>query len=204
MAFGQAKWVQYFGDVGVEPPLPSQLREALNAPCPFWSSKKVEETHLLVLIPKTIDGQPFTLNRLGELIQNPKQGHKTKYDYYDNDVKNELGSGSPSSSYWVLMTRDVIPGSRSKSYQDQVKLVQSYSSYELPGALEAAIAILMEHVVSGKRLYGDNPYTYTRCQEKVNDSQWPVTIGGFAAGGLGVDYYYDDDYDHDGVGALRK
>ena len=39
-AFGKAQWEKYFGDVGVEPPLPEIIYGILNSPCPFWKEKK--------------------------------------------------------------------------------------------------------------------------------------------------------------------
>jgi len=57
MAFGAADWKKYFGDVGVEPPLPANIDAILNGPCPIWSGKKVKETHLLMLVPSTVNGK---------------------------------------------------------------------------------------------------------------------------------------------------
>ena len=207
IAFGAEKWNKYFGNVGVEPPLPPNIESILNSPCLFWPAKKVFETHLLILVPATVNGKPLTLNSLQELIQNPKEGHKTQYGYYHDYVKNELGNQS-TSSHWVLMTRDVIPDSRNKSYEDQKKLVaihvqKSGQPYELPTTIDVVTCILMEHVQTGVKLYSDNPLTYTRCQEKVDKNQWPVAIGGFAAGGLDVLSFWLDSAD-DGVGGSRK
>jgi len=202
IAFGKAKWQKYFGDIGTEPPLPKDIDQILKSPCPFWSGKRVEETHLLVLVPSAVNGKAFTLNTLQELIQNPKTGNKTQYSYYHKHVKNELGNKS-ESAHWVLMTRDVIPESRNKKYDDQKSLVATHGkksgiAYELPTALEATTAILMHYVETGKALYTDeelgSQYTYTRCQEKVKYNQWPVTIGGFSFGGLRVSHYDWDDY----------
>ena len=69
IAFGKAEWWKYFGYIGVEPPLPINIEEILNEPCSFWPGKKVKETHLLVLIPNTVNGKAFTMNYLGELIR---------------------------------------------------------------------------------------------------------------------------------------
>ena len=85
------------------------------------------------------------------------------------------------------MTRDVLPGSRWKSYEEQCALVSDHAnctglSYEVPGALEAAVVMLLHHVRSGERLYSDNPYTYTRCREKAINGN-PVVVGGFSSGG---------------------
>jgi hypothetical protein len=193
---GEVEWKYYFGKVGATPDLPSDMVTILDSPCPFWPSKKVRDTHLLVLIPATVDGAPFSLNLLKELIQHPKNGgHKTKYRYYASDVQAQLGASSLAASYWLLMTRDVLPGSRDKTYANQKKLVAAHARrtslpYELPTALEAATAILAHHVRNGERLYSknNNPWTYTRCQELIY-GEYPAVVGGFEPSGLDVSLY---------------
>jgi NLR family CARD domain-containing protein 3 len=204
MAFGKAKWEQYFGDVGIEPLLPPDIEQILNASCPFWPGKKVRETHLLTLIPQTVNGQPLTLERLGELVQKPKQGQSTKYQGFSLGEYTDLPA---SASHWVLFSRDVIPESRSKSYADQQALVASHvqktkTPYQVPTILDAAVSIFMEYVQSGTRLYSDSPGTFTWCQEKY-DAQWQLLVGGFAPGGLDVNSY-DGVRENRGVGVLRK
>jgi hypothetical protein len=206
--FGEAEWKQYFGDVGSAPPLPSDMATILDGPCPFWPHKKVRDTHLLVLIPATVGGVPFTLNLLGELIQHPSNGgHKTEYRYYNERVKAQIGAESPHHSYWLLMTHDVLPGSRSEMYADQKELVASYASregvpYVLPSVLEAATAILMHHAREGERLFGNHPWTFTCCQEVV-DGRDPAVVGGFESSGLPVYDFYYASYCH-GVACCRK
>ena len=112
------------------------------------------------------------------------------------------------------MTRDVIPNSRNKTYDDQKAFVTSHAQksgivYELPTVLEATTAILMHYVETGKALYTDDQLgsklTYTRSQEKVDNNQCPVAIGGFSSGGLSVDYdnyHWGSAYDF-GVGCCR-
>ena len=207
-ALGEAEWKHYFGDVGSAPDLPSDMAAILDSPCPFWPNKKVRNTHLLVLIPATVGGVPFTLNLLGELVKHPSHGgHKTKYSYYHEQIKAQMGAASPPRSYWVLMTRDVLPGSRSKEYADQKALAAGYASresvpYVLPSVLEAATAILMHHVREGDRRFGDHPWTYTRCQEVV-DGRYPAVVGGFESSGLciGNGRYVNH---HSGVACCRK
>ena len=212
MTFGKEQWARYIGNVGEEPPLPTHIDTILDSPCPFWPGKKVRHTHLLVLIPATVDGAPFTLNSLGTLIQNPKgEGRKTKYGYYGEVTKRQLGDQSPSRSYWVLMTRDVLPDSRDQANSSQKGLVAGHAErtglpYEMPHALEAATAILMHYVRTEERLFGDSPYTYTWCQDKVDNSppfDCPVTVGGFSSGGLLV-YYFSNVLFNFGVSCLRK
>jgi chemotaxis protein histidine kinase CheA len=216
-AFGAKAWKDYFGvEVGTAPLLPANIDEILNSPCSFWPGKQVKDTHLLVLVPATVDGRPFTLDLLGELIKSPQgSGSKTQYRYYDGGtVQEELGAKSPGSSYWVLMTRDVLPGSRNKTYDAQKELVAAHASrlrlsYKMPDALSAATAILLHHARTGERLYTDAPWTYTRCQEKVLGNKYPVIVGGFSSGGLGVYYDGHDTMLHvydpiSGVSCLRK
>jgi hypothetical protein len=158
--FGAEEWIRYFGDVGVEPPLPPNIEEILASPCIFWPERKIVETHLLVLIPATVNGRPFTLDYLGEQIQAPKNGgHATKYRIYWDAFKSQESKKSIERSYWVLMTRDVLPGTRSKSYSDQKKILEEkakstplLSKGEVPTLLEAATSLLMEHVRTGRRL----------------------------------------------------
>ncbi len=200
IAFSKAEWAKYFGDVGIEPPLPIDIQAILRSPCPFWPDKKVEETHILVLIPQTVNGKPLSLKSLGELIQNPKQGNKTQYRFF---YPGEYKPDTPGeASHWVLMTKDVIPGSRAQSYAKQQELVGKARSYQVPKVLEATASILMEHVRSGNRLCSDKPYTYTRCQEKY-DKDWQLVVGGFSAAGLCVSRY-DGGIEFNGVVGLRK
>ena len=188
---GEVEWKHYFGDVGSAPDLPADMATILDGPCPFWPNKLVKDTHLLVLIPATVGGVPFTLNQLGELIQHPKNGgHRTKYRFYGDLVREQIGEASPPSSYWLLMTRDVLPGSRSAGYAAQKELVAGYASggsvpYALPSVLEAATAILLHHAREGERLFGNDPWTYTRCQEMV-DGHGPAVVGDFESSGLRI------------------
>jgi hypothetical protein len=193
---GEAEWRHYFGNVGSAPDLPSDIDTILGSECPFWPAKKVMDTHLLVLVPATVDDAPFTLNLLEELVQRPKNGgHRTRFRYYGDEIRAQIGEKSPSHAYWLLITHDVLPDSRAKAYSTQKELVSGYAErtgllYELPHALEAATAILMHHVRTGERLFGDSPWTNTRCQELVAD-QYPAVVGGFESSGLNVNDYYD-------------
>ena len=203
--FGEIEWGRQFGSVGEVPPLPDNIEEVLDGPCPFFKTKKVFETHLLALIPAAINQEPLTLDKLGELIAKPGRGHPTKYRYYDESpTKKAHGSTVPHKTHWVLMTKDVIPGSRAKTYEQQKKLVAKYPAYRLPQVREAVICIAMEYIFSQRYIYSQDPSTYTRCQETVES--WPVVVGGFGSGGLYVNYYYYNYYarESNGVGFLRE
>jgi hypothetical protein len=209
IAFGKDLWAKFFGDVGVEPPLPADIDKILEAQCPFWPDKKVKETHLLVLIPEkvTIGGGllfgdktiKLNLKTLGDLVQKPRQGNATKYACLD---LGEYNDPPAPKSHWALMTRDVIKGSRNKSYQEQVALIKK--PYEAPTILAATTCILMEYFRTGKYLYSRDPRTFTRCQEKY-DGTWQLCVGGFAPGGLCVhDNFHNGGNASYGMGGLWK
>ena len=203
IAFGKAKWATYFGDIGQEPPLPPDIHQILTSNCPFWSNKKVEDTHMLVLIPSTVNGKPLTVTSLGELVKAPKQGSPSKYSgLYLGEYKDP----AVPKSYWVLMTKDVLEGTRSKSYSDHRKIVAGFQQktgipYEVPHIIEATVCLFMIHANTGTRLYPDKPATYTSCQEAY-DSNYPLVAGYFAAAGLNVDRSFGSS--DVGVAGVRK
>ncbi|MBA3815732.1 MAG: hypothetical protein H0X29_04270 [Parachlamydiaceae bacterium] len=59
--FGESEWAALCGRVDPAPSLPPDFYDIWNGPCPIYSGKKISETHMLVYIPATIDGKPFTL-----------------------------------------------------------------------------------------------------------------------------------------------
>jgi hypothetical protein len=209
---GAVEWAYYFGGVGAVPDLPKDTVSILDSQCPFWPDRKVGDTHLLVLMPATVSGVPFTLNLLGELIKHPKNdGHETKYRHYDKGVRLQIGASSPKAPYWLLMTRDVLPESRDLTYRAQIELVANHSNrtglpYELPQTLEVATALLTYHVRGGERLYHSNPWTYTRCKEWIfyESRYYPAIVGGLEPSGLLIGHF---DYGSDsrrGVAGCRR
>ena len=207
-AFGKAQWARYFGDIGIEPPLPRDIQQTLRAPCPFFPGKTVGESHLLVLIPRTVNGRPLTLTTLEELVKAPREGQATQYRYKWAAFFEEHGNRTTNESHWVLMTRDVIAGSRNKTYAQQQALLGETArrtgiDYEVPTALEAAVCIFMRYMISGKRLFSDSPSTYTRCKEATAGYQG--VVGEFSLAGLYVDNFHSSFGNaSNGLAALRS
>jgi len=164
--------------------------------------EKEAPTLSLLFIPKGL-----TLNKLKNLVRRPINGNSRKFDCDSwQRIFDELGDEPIQESYWVLMTNDVIEGTRCMSYSDQVNLVatKTESECQAPTLLEAAVCCFMNHVSSGEDktyLFERDPWTYTRCQEKIEG--WPLVVGGFASGGLCVSSYH---FAHDivGIAARRK
>jgi hypothetical protein len=165
----------------------------------------VSQTHILVFVPQTVNDRPLDLQYLGELMLKYFPGHDSSYRSL---YLGAYVDGPAPASHWVLLTRGVIEGSRSQSYEDQQVLLASlcekaHVSYEVPKILDVAVCLFMEYIRTGTRLYPDDPWTLTRCQEKYN-ANWQLGVGGFAPGGLSVNYRYGGDSEHCGVGGSRK
>jgi hypothetical protein len=197
LVFGKQAWEYYFDEIGIEPTLPLNINTILDTSCPFWHGKKIRDTHLLMLIPAKVNGKHFSLNLLEMLIRHPQNnGYKAQYRHYDRHIRQKIGGYAPLQSYWILMTRDILPNSSDKCYQEQQKLVDNHANstslpYKLPNALEAATTILMHHVRKGEYLFSNAPRTYTRCKEWVgyaDNKCLPTTVGGSYFAGLDIDY----------------
>ena len=158
---------------------------------------------MLVLVPARVDGVPLTLNHMNKLVQAPRGGgHKTllnKNSY--KRILDQYGDVPCRESHWVLMTRDVLPGTRDKSFEDQCKIMDGFKTYQAPTFLEASVCILMEYVISGTRLFSEILWTYTRCQEKYGSYQ--ITVGGFEVAGLNVRSWPHGNV-RNGLAACRK
>jgi F-box-like len=216
-AFGSEKWIQHFGKGIIKnedseeafSSLPEDIGEILRSPCPAFPKKRIIQTHMLVWIPKIINGVPLTLKSLGELTKqyfNQKYCYISGYRFIENAVIHELGDKPIGKHAWVLMTNSVLPGSRNKSYANQQNLVADLAKktlvlYEVPDALKASVCIFAEYFNSGTRLFSSNPWTYTSCQEEILNRR--VVVGGFIREGLFVDIRHFEGGDAWGVAALR-
>jgi hypothetical protein len=225
VAFSCDNWTKYFGENGKnaisaedqrieKETLPDNICEILNSECPAFPGKKVSETHMLVFIPKSINGEPLTLKSLGKLAK--QHSFQDGYRFFWPDVAEAIGNKKIDKSGWRLMTTDVLEGSRNKRFdnptndpgvQTQQQCVAELAEkarcdYVVPSALDAAACILAQYFKdSHTRLFSTDPWTYTRCQENVTGYQ--VVVGGFAPSGLSVNRFNSDD-DNIGVAALRK
>jgi len=172
--FGKEAWKEYyhFEVDGEIPPLPEEIGQIVNDLRTRLKGEKEAPTFSLLLMPKGL-----TLNQLKDLVQNPAKGNSTQFNIGSwSKIFKELGDKPIENSYWILMTNDVIEGSRNKSYADQVKVVEEKagSEWQVPKLLEAAVCSFMNHVSSGEEktyLFGQKPWTFTRCQEKISGWQ---------------------------------
>jgi hypothetical protein len=134
---------------------------------------------VLLYIPEKIrvngKEQGFTLKALKEICG-------VSFRIFNESVERQFGDNMASG--WVLMDKNVIPQSRGQDYETQKGMVEKRGC-SMPSVLEAVALNLMVFVVTEEWLYGREPWTYTRCTEKV-DGQYPVVVGGFGSDGLFV------------------
>ena len=175
------------------PPAPSIDWDA-NDP---YFNEAYRDNYVFLYIPQRIrvsgKEKDLTLQTLREISGGP-------FRFFTNSVAEEFGDST--SHGWVLVSKKVIPDSRSKSYQIQKDMVEGQEGFRMPHALEAIVLNLMVFAFTNERLYGESPLTYTRCVETFH-RLYNVVVGGFVSDGLSVD---DDRFDSDdvGVAALRK
>jgi len=213
-AFGVRDWEEFYGEVGEEPPISGEMYEALQGRCPFspashpcfpdaapiWRELlsslpvcKVGQTHVLTLIPETVNEKPLTLNSLREMIKHPKQGPRADYNNYAIAVAvgEELGDKPTPQSHWVFMTKRVCQEWQDMFKSDRHTLEGSFAkvgssakkiSLELPSALDTAVSVLMQYMKTRKRLFitesRQDKGGSTRCQDK-RGNQEHVVVGDF-------------------------
>ena len=190
IAFGALKWKQYFGIKVKEPPLPYDIHGILASKCPFFPDQEERETHFLKLVP-----EGMTLEQLKDLTLNPVQGFPIGLRGNDDYVRktfSEYGQRPSGRAHWVLMPKEVIPGSTEQTWENQQMMSEQYKSlgYGLLSFIDGAFCLLLEYVEKRERHYCAHQWKETYCVEKVAD-KWPVAIGGFSEEGLRISYSLD-------------
>jgi hypothetical protein len=207
---GAEAWRKQGIDAGAEPALPATITdELLNSECPLHPGEKIKDTHLLVLVPKTVNGEPYTAVKLDELCATRKgSGDKLIYDESDGATawkENDWARTAQVQSEWVLIPksdpdRNKVPEGkhfRSKDIAAQQDVHDEHSGeYREVKTVELMTAVLLNDLVNGEpRMLDGN---YLRCAEP-NASGGRVCVGDFHASGLRVSVVFDD-HDRGNVG----
>ena len=192
---GAEAWRKQGIDVGAEPALPATItEELLNSECPLHPGEKIKDTHLLVLVPKTVNGEPYTALKLDELCATRKgSGDSLIYDGFRSWKEQPWASQPQVQSEWVLIPKsDPDPEKvsadkhfRSKDIAAQLKVHETYyPEYREVKTVELMTAVLLNDLVNGDPRMLDRWY-YLRCVEP-NASGGRVCVGNFFASGLRV------------------
>ena len=155
----------------------------------------------LLTLPKGL-----TFNKLVKLAQSPKQGNAAKFDYIFDRISEDLGDISVDKTYRVVITNNVLQGSRNRSIADQQDLVDILGC-KMPEMLTVATLVILTHISSPAvpsliRLYNDNPMTFTRCSELIAGRN--LVVVGLAPAGFCINSFYFDHVAYTGVVVLQK
>jgi hypothetical protein len=196
---GAAAWQQGFQvNVGVVPPIPKSItKELLESDCPLHPGEKIKDTHILMLVPETVNGEAYTALKLGELCSSRKgSGDRLIWDGSDRAKawkSQDWAQAQQAQSEWVLLPKsdpdpERVPTEkhfRSKNIAEQQSVhTDHYGDYREAKALEVMTAALLNDVVNGEPRMLDG-WNYLRCVES-NASGGDVRVGAFEAGGLVV------------------
>ncbi|MBA3236839.1 MAG: hypothetical protein H0T62_00625 [Parachlamydiaceae bacterium] len=175
IAFGPEKWARKVGNdiVNLEDNehklaknnLPKNCVEFLKSPCKVFPGEFTLNIHLIVYRPKSL-----TVNILGELLMsyfpdNDKEmdidGSEGDtcdgYQYIDRDIVDQYGAKLGENSGWVIMTKNVIPGSKefkrhiNEIYQKEIGLVKELSTktkrlYEIPEMVSVLACLIADYI----------------------------------------------------------
>lgn len=208
--FDESKWKKIFGEIGNAdgsslPLLPKKIQyEILNKACPFWPEKTIGKTHILMLLPETVNGKLLTLKTFGKLLKNkysPKNIHGFKA--ISSRLIEEQSEECIGPSRWVLMTKNLLPHSQNIDYLEQKVIIERMEakvsgSYRIPKVLEAIVCIYAKQLNSETSFFCRE---FTRCQEQINESN--IIVGQYDSDGLRI-YNNSRSLPVIGVAALRE
>lgn len=198
--FGENEWRDLFGSVDPAPPLPSDFSDIWNGPCPFFPEKKVCETHMLVYIPSMVAGKPFTLNMLIEIVKRSVFKNEKTFLYICSIIIKELGNKTIDKSRWVLMAKDLIPGSLGANCQQEIIPNFINKGYDFPNIIDAMTCMFAQHSLDPTIYTFNRSYTYCKERFGVTSSM----IGGFQQSSLVLITNIKSSYPLVGVAPLRK
>jgi hypothetical protein len=184
MAFGKKAWKDYLkATPGDTPRLPIQV---------YRDAPKLQATHILTLIPQTVDGKALSFNTFAPIAE--KAG--MKLNIWET-VSEKYGSEPVAKAIWAWMEKDVKPDSPGKT---QIQAEQDYPN-KLGKALYYTISIVAHYARHTICLMPQTPqWTYARtCDggQDQYDGAWFVIVGGSAPGVLSV---HNFDYVNDSLG----
>ena len=193
--FGEKEWKYFNGDPGIVSPIPLKMYQDFDA-----------SKYMLTFIPETINGETLTLTCIDKFIKKYNNTDESNYRYPLSNYFISDETVSKFKAHWVMLSKDVLDGTRNKTFEIQKKLVEE-KEFEIPNLIDTVVSLLMHKMKTGEFIYPDDSnghqYTVTRVQEK-NNRGYRIIVGGFSALGLRVDYHGDYDSGNFGAACARK
>lgn len=169
--------------------------------------KRMWQTHKLIFFPKTVNGEPRTINSQNRLFHFIKEVDDGTAFYLIGENENAAFRNRPATrSYWGLVTLDVVPGSRGTEYTTKESLLQP-KGYRVLTPNEATTSILIMNLGASKEKKGyffgsDWPYrTYTTTTELYLGSR--LVVGAASSSGP-MAYTRADSYTDVGAAVIAE
>jgi hypothetical protein len=224
---GVEAWLKLGKKVSDAPEITLEMVKYLKLECEvIRNGKKVNETHQLVLIPKGVSVEDMHRLCVGKKSDSKIDDFIDKFEGKHAGKAGGWTTKGMEASYWSLMyvgdrsvDNGVIPGSRDKDWDDQVKVFNEMNAriggvYEIIRGREAILSTLMRYMSTGEKILTYNessqPNTGTRTLDHWDKNGWGsgrrVFVGEFDGDGLNVDRRSDDRYSdpYRGLGMVRK
>ena len=180
------------------PPLPAEVTpELLNSECPLSKDGRlVKDTHVLVLVPKELDGSPLTLNSIRERAEKVCTDRSMDRAFYEQDWYDDesFANTATKESHWALIPTVELPDSTNKTDSAQLEELKKYPEYETVPVIDQVLSIELPYLKNHGNADYQRPFEnmYGRCEERDSDG-YRVYVGGFGSSGLLVDDYSVDD-----------
>ena len=189
------------------PPPPKELLEALKGACPITGKDfKMIDTHVILWMPPTLNGEPMTVNSLEKMATADAFGeNKMPYEFCYEPIRDDAAINQPlEGGYWLALYKK--PVAAGESYADQQKFItDNCPGYEVPKVREVIAASVMQYGCSGDKkeriLDREHAVWYSRCEEQIEFFR--VIVGALSSSGLFVRCRYTD-YVNVGVCPVRK
>jgi hypothetical protein len=144
LAFGNDKWAQCFGpDVIKDEPVGEdyaslpwrEVIEDFRNIKKVFPERKATDCLMLVRLPKTLNGG-LSINCLGALAKLYFPDNAYGYRAIPCEIVHQLGNQSINESYWVLMTKYVLPTSRIGNFYNSRQAIAYLTHQSLGGYRE--------------------------------------------------------------------
>lgn len=176
---GEKVWIKFGGDPGSVITVPVKMIQDFDA-----------TKQILTFIPETINNVPLTLSSFMIFLSDSKIKEKTKFkNSFSNIAHISDEIISKVRAHWVILSKDVLQGTRSEVFETQKKLVKA-QGFQIPNLIDFLVSVSLFNLMNPKEsLYPSNTegrlMTYTRVKEK-NKSGRRIMVGVFSDNGLNI------------------
>jgi hypothetical protein len=185
---GVAAWKNVGVAVGEPPPWPDVTLEFLNSECPLHPGQKIKDTHILALIPKAVNGEPYSVRTLDRLSATWSGSGDSLINAsgYESWESQDWAKAPRAHSEWILIPKiDPDPKVsqtyfRGRNVETQQKVLEDhYKEYRGAKALEVMTVALLYYCTHQERLLAR---LQLRCDEPNSEGD-RVNVGYFGGAG---------------------